>query len=457
MQLINSLKDTTENFFYDLKKMKFILPELYQNISESWNMKCRFSFGIIYGNSVFFEENGKLEWKKEIEVINYRAEEIETVVREVYMLNKQDIIFSNILRVSIDEEQKKYSVFYYVVVEDGKEVNIQYLKIANKVYHEWIYSCYIIEGWSADNEKYDNIMKKWIIKTESSFYQKLKNIFGIDLYTINGIAGHYYESRACNCTICFLLFKDFEKYDIKFDEPILFAAINIRLIRKMLQMVQMGQYLVVQKNARNKEWEIIGIANGEKLKKIKTKIVFRIKSHMNWVMEFDEENAIAYRCGRYKLENVYFKEKEFRDLYERVFGIKCEEDVENIAKAAFEQEGGSAIIFIESDENGDVVLGEEIKNYRDAVGFRFEKGKKVTGEILESLASIDGTVLFNQTGECLKYGMILNTSQQKGGKRERGSRYNSVWNYIENCKREKIKAIGVVVSEDKTIDILSSI
>ena len=53
-------------------------------------------------------------------------------------------------------------------------------------------------------------------------------------------------------------------------------------------------------------------------------------------------------------------------------------------------------------------------------------------------------------------GYILNGALPLVGRPDRGARYNSTARYISNLKEYDKCAIAVIVSEDKTIDIIST-
>ena len=66
------------------------------------------------------------------------------------------------------------------------------------------------------------------------------------------------------------------------------------------------------------------------------------------------------------------------------------------------------------------------------------------------MSSIDGAFMIDPYGKCSGIGLIIATPNAGQGTPERGARYNSAVNYVENNK----KSIVVVISEDGMIDIL---
>ena len=71
-------------------------------------------------------------------------------------------------------------------------------------------------------------------------------------------------------------------------------------------------------------------------------------------------------------------------------------------------------------------------------------------DLVLGLCSIDGAFMIDPFGKCSGIGLILSNPNSGKGNPERGSRYNSAVNYINNNKN----SIAVVISEDRMIDIL---
>lgn len=74
-------------------------------------------------------------------------------------------------------------------------------------------------------------------------------------------------------------------------------------------------------------------------------------------------------------------------------------------------------------------------------------------EQILSITGIDGALFMNFAGKCLAMGVIVDGEAKTPGNIGRGARYNSIANYI-NLKK-KGNYIGIIVSEDGMIDIIS--
>jgi hypothetical protein len=71
------------------------------------------------------------------------------------------------------------------------------------------------------------------------------------------------------------------------------------------------------------------------------------------------------------------------------------------------------------------------------------------------LSSIDGALLVDPAGVCHAAGVILDGAAVKGkGTRSRGARYNSAIRYIHAKENEQHECLAIIVSEDRTINLV---
>ena len=96
--------------------------------------------------------------------------------------------------------------------------------------------------------------------------------------------------------------------------------------------------------------------------------------------------------------------------------------------------------------------------FADKIGFKFEHIKYEKMEVLiKGMTAIDGTVILDHEGTCYGMGVILDNLEDIKGKSERGARYNSAYKYIISCKRKGTDGMAIVVSADRTVDILTTL
>lgn len=421
------------NFFDVIKKEHVTLKELMKEIVENENLIGETNYGVDVKEDEFEEDLS--EKKRENYFFQYFA--------------------------TMNDKGKFYLPYYEQSFRISDSVNWMYLDCVEEVYRNWIYEEFgrrkqkNFSGDYKDEINENQILTELKRKTEECFRKKVKQFLGIDLNLIVEIAGLYYESKSSEAVLCFLLVEENEeiKYEMVLNEDIILVPSAVNLHRKMLQMVQSGQCLLYKRDSGL--WKIRGIIKEEEA--LDKGILIRMKGHMSWEMELSKKKIVCYKCGNFKVECDQMKIEEFEKKYEKVFGGKPNAQVVEIVKKALKLKHGSAMIFIDID---DEKYGADTSKYSIATGFVMAQqslsatGSVMRPELLENVAAIDGTVLFNKHGKCLKFGMILNSDEQGVGKKHRGSRYNSVKNYIKAEKIQDMNAIGVVVSEDEIVNII---
>lgn len=72
-----------------------------------------------------------------------------------------------------------------------------------------------------------------------------------------------------------------------------------------------------------------------------------------------------------------------------------------------------------------------------------------------SMTAPDGALMFDFNGNCYAFGAILDGKAKIKGDISRGARYNSSSNYLRQFGRNGKSIVGVIVSEDGMIDLLS--
>lgn len=79
--------------------------------------------------------------------------------------------------------------------------------------------------------------------------------------------------------------------------------------------------------------------------------------------------------------------------------------------------------------------------------------KQLNHELIRSITRVDGTVVLDPSGVCFGFGAILDGNAAIHGDPARGGRYNSARMFCENASAP---AMIIVISQDKTIDIVTS-
>ena len=238
---------------------------------------------------------------------------------------------------------------------------------------------------------------------------------------------------------------------ITLKDPVTVSTKNVKRIRKLLEVGQQGQCLLVCKDTEG--WQVRGLYKTGDL--CSHNITFRIMGHMVWNMEVDGKISVCYKCGEYTIENKEFELEKLKKKYEETFGEDINKNVKEIFVEVMGQQHGAILIIIKKTSTNKSAKAEVNRLIKDSTGIEIEPCD-MPENFTNSITSVDGALIIDECGRCYGFGMILDSETKLSGNPERGARYNSTRRYIKTCKKNGINAIGVVVSEDKMIDIFST-
>ena len=163
---------------------------------------------------------------------------------------------------------------------------------------------------------------------------------------------------------------------------------------------------------------------------------------------------LVYKEGQYKIPEEV-AEKSLQDTYKEKVEKECggsSEEINKLIEMARKQMHGTSLVVFEN--NGK--LNDEMKRL-DRVGrLRRIRKKKLDELELLSVTSIDGALFMDLEGWCYAIGVILDGRASVKGDRGRGSRYNSMVTYVNQINKRKENCFGIVISEDKKIDIITT-
>ncbi len=455
-----------KHFLSSLEEYDFSIVDILGEIGKETLMRevLFFSFGIEYNENFFlfdketarWEEKGALESSKlqdkYAQIEWYFSGQVDGVKRRTGWCRR----IGGIL-------QKQFYVYFYVAAGDNK-IDPLFLKCAEDVYCDWLSGqLSIVLNATEDAVGISHLDRGRVIKAlgrgiSEKFRTDMWNIFGVDVDTITEISSIYYEGASCCSHLVFLLtdIGDGELPNgLTLDVPVEVETKNIKKIRKLLQTGQSGQCLLVCRNAKN-VWVVKGLYEETGL--TARGISFQIMGHMVWRMMVGEKLAVCYICGKYRIENEQFEVRELKRRYEEVFGKTFDENCREIFEQAMEQKHGTILIIIMKDAAGDNNVEAEVERLiNDSAGTKIE-ARKVPEHFIKSMTEIDGALILDDEGICYGFGVILDSDSKVKvrGNPERGARFNSTKKYIGMCREKGMKVIGVVVSEDRTIDIFTT-
>ena len=235
-------------------------------------------------------------------------------------------------------------------------------------------------------------------------------------------------------------------YELKLEEH------NLRTIRKMLEMAGENHGLFVDK-------KLLHIRGVVKDSNAIQSLYIEFDGYLKWRICIKDNLLLEYKDGNYEIPMLHKNRSkdiwkdELKRYVERYPDIKISEEV--ITQLIKYQTHGTAAVFMNNE-----LLDFELK--------RLEKHKRVyvvdrmdldiEGE-LAGITAIDGALLFDISGKCCAVGAILDGVSVKIGNPGRGSRYNSVVNYIgwlknreDNELVEQKICFALIISEDGMVD-----
>lgn len=339
---------------------------------------------------------------------------------------------------------------------DDNCIDLTFLHCAEKVYYEWI-----VEQLSAimHAEQVNCDLDTRIDLSEFSqnisieFSGYMRRIYSIPIDVITAISGIYYESESCcsNLSFCLSDIEESKIPHIKLKKLIPFDTSSIKQIRKQLQMGNAEQCLLLR--WKDEKWSVVGLYKANDL--LGKGINFAILKHMVWTMFVGERLSVCFDSCAYKLMHKKFARKTLEEKYKAIFEQEAPEKMKTVFEEVFEQKHGTILIIMKGCE----IEAEVERLMEKSTGMLIEPMDLSDG-FVKSVTSIDGALIVNNQGKCYGYGMILD--DPSGGEAEftadpaRGARYNSAQRYIAGCKKKERSAIGVVVSEDGPVTIIST-
>ena len=235
--------------------------------------------------------------------------------------------------------------------------------------------------------------------------------------------------------------------DVALSEPVPFSVENLRQIRKLVELSDKYVALVINDTGR-----IIGLTTGDVWP---SECKVRIWGHLAWTITYEDNKKISYYDARYHIHSTRQKGIGLARCLGS-FGRSLNEEqiynIERVIRQAARQRHGTIIIIGSHDHA--VSESERLCNARTATGILpvclHEKLN-----LIPYLTSIDGAVIMDADCRCQCIGAILDGDAVTRGTPARGARYNSTVNYITRRGQLDQTFVGIVVSEDGTVDAVA--
>lgn len=304
-----------------------------------------------------------------------------------------------------------------------------------------------------DDFKHNNVTIHYPGDKELILFQSIVDFFVDndlpDINCINFISSVTYESVLCRGKILFIDQMEIDSYtNIKFKNSIYFDKKNYRMIRKLLELTNKGDYLLVNSLYN----EIIGVSYNLSDAEKHNNYILEIIGHMHWMLKYNDMVVLEYKGGCYYIIDENAGRRKYIQQVEKCVNIfldkkMCQKDLIKLIDCAKQQIHGTLIIIC-----SDAYKEAErlcLKNRGIFVEpFAVLKNTK----IIESITSIDGALLLDENFICYAIGVILDGIATQGDS-SRGARYNSALTYVEGIKKNH-SVCAIVVSEDGFIDII---
>ena len=301
-----------------------------------------------------------------------------------------------------------------------------------------------------------------ILQLSAAKYEGTQNCGAIDFY-IDEATSFNDESEITSLEKAFddLLRSECE---VIFTDQCDIKEINVRELRKYVEMSSSDMPIVaVRKLFRmcleNKpvsfysdldglnDWKVFGLKRKDKTGAF-AKLVFL--DHLKWRIEFKNKEIVSY-------DGVYFtfKHDEPRnDSVEKISFITEEQrsKIFNIIKKAQRQTHGTMLVFTGNAE----AEAERLGTVGRAIRIEKIDFANFPDDYIFRITSIDGAVLLDFDGNGYAIGAILDGIAVENSNRGRGARYNSGYTYVKNQEKNGTDCICVVISEDRSTDIIAS-
>ncbi len=272
---------------------------------------------------------------------------------------------------------------------------------------------------------------------------------------IEAISRTRYENEECHGTVAF--FTDIEKAKyIPFERPIHFGVENIRYIRKLLEMSagSFNDSFVLCVNAQSSlHSNVVGLIEKEFCN---NEYTVEFRGFLKWTLMKSGSEIFSFDSGQYSFH------KNRLDKYNKQLkaSLECTDDqiknIHFIVETIWEQHHGTMLVLFKDSLKAEEETRRLVKMGR-GIGLKtnHEWNDFDRKQLILSLTSIDGALFMDINGTICGFGIIVDGEAVVKGTAERGARYNSAKNYIANCAKKEIVNVALVVSEDRTVDLLS--
>lgn len=314
-----------------------------------------------------------------------------------------------------------------------------------------------------ESELLKSFRKDWIFMGNfAEYFMKKKQLPKPDILT--ELSAARYEGSDSEARIYFTdeTLELVEKFDEIGKDTRVICKDNLRMIRKLIEISKRNTvYLFADKIEEDQLFEITRLV---RLKKENQQIVqgdiyIKFSGFMHWSVVCGQKEELTYYHGVYKF-NDSVENRKYEDEINNLKNVD-KEMIKSLVEVIKKQKHGTSVII--SDYNGDTgsVVDELCRlnrGIRISSEIRYQPNKceeeRWNAEQILSITGIDGALFMDMAGRCLAIGVLVDGKATIKGDVGRGSRFNSINNYV--LQKKSGNYIGIVVSEDGMIDVIQN-
>ncbi|MCL2621654.1 MAG: diadenylate cyclase [Firmicutes bacterium] len=322
----------------------------------------------------------------------------------------------------IDETTGITKSAFYVLLETVEPLNPILEAFVNQ------YNSKILERF---NKRSQITATELLEAKEELFEECLNELVDFDLITI--LSGSQYEKRESFGSLIIVAKIECAEYKVKFIKPVEFSMVNLRLIRKILEMSDFRLSIIVHDD------NIIGLGTADKLNK---KVLFNGRN--KWTLLMGGEEVLRFSRGEVFFDSGYDATGK---LPKGILQKKYEKKFNDLVNILMRQKHGALLIITDEAQ-------KEVRRLASLErGYEMEPVDLTENiSLIKNIAQVDGAVFINRQLVCYGTGVILDGIAKRCGSNARGSRYNSSICYLDS--KTTSMYVAVVFSEDETMDIL---
>lgn len=243
---------------------------------------------------------------------------------------------------------------------------------------------------------------------------------------------------------------------------------KIRMVRKLMEISCNNKVYLLAETVAGEEnrffiTKLVAPVKDEQRVMSKSDLYIKFDGFLHWSVVYNDREMVGYYQGKYRINHSDLN-TDYIDDIRKIAKVKKidEEMLLNLTKVLKEQKHGTSVILV--NHRNRKQINKEVdrlckKNRGVRVSSCIQYDKKKDGwnkDTLLSITSIDGALMMDWSGKCLAIGVIVDGEAKVDGNVGRGARYNSITNYVKQKRRVNYNFIGIIVSEDGMINVITN-